>query len=140
MKVLFLILSLFSGTALGSTLLPDLQCVNTVDEKEITYSILDIDFAKEVTISDGKKSCTLSIVEANHSQRSVAPNLSFIFRKAQSCQLGKIRVQDEGFIKILLDKNGSEAWVLALIGKDSLNCQLKHFNQKKLVNRIQNSF
>lgn len=143
MKFLTIVLLLsLSNTLLAQGLKQDFLCEATApDGSVLEVSINNFDFSREVMVKKENKSCQLSITGGSHSERSVAPQLLIDFEAKESCVLSKkLPLLPAGFLKISTVKDQPGAYVLVLAGSQTLKCDVKHFNKKKLVDRINNSF
>ncbi len=125
----------FSLTAIAN-LDPDLECSGETKEGDkLKVFINDMDFAKQIAVKKGKKSCSYQIITSMLIERGVAPGLTFKFESQEGCDLSdKIKLQKQGFVKIIL-RPQPQIYVLALIGEHPFLCEPKSLKIKKLKDR-----
>lgn len=135
----FMIFSIFLSTSTyAQGLSADFKCeLNSETSVEIT----NIDFAKELRVKKGQKSCNYFISSASYDPEAASSSMIINFEQKESCEFSEnFKPVKSGFVKIPDRKITKTAFVLALAGQDTLPCEIKNFNKKKLSDRIRNSF
>lgn len=135
-------LLLLSTSALAQGLSDDFKCLaKSNGGEEFSMTLTNFDFAKEVILKKGTTVCTYLIINASYKPGAASQNMIIEIEKKESCKgTSKFKPISSGFLKINLDDSEPRAFTLALAGHDTLSCEIKSFNKKKLVDRIRNSF
>lgn len=142
MKFVALTLALMTSSVYAQGLSADFSCsAKSLMNEELSIEITNIDFAKEVVLKKKNKVCNYLIHTASYEPNSASNDMLFEFEQKESCKFAdQYNPVKSGFIKVSFAKPEAKAYVLVLAGHDTLPCEIKSFNQKKLANRIRNSF